>query len=197
MGSAASRAGARGAAALAEERSALCPAQQDGCRGSQAIWTAGQQPGARFVAVKSVGQQVVLSLHRLRAQLMKIRIMQTNELRGVLYEFGIVLPEGQRVLFKELPAALVLASERWPSMLVESLHEQVSRIDSLEADIAAIERHGARQMKTLQRRSRMVLVPQPGSVVGTDPDAPVCRRLSRTASAQPGHDGLARRRTQL
>ena len=55
---------------------------------AQAIWTAGQQPGARFVAVKTVAQQVVLSLHRLRAQLMKMRIMQTNELRGLLAEFG-------------------------------------------------------------------------------------------------------------
>ena len=56
---------------------------------AQAIWTAGQQPGAKFVAVKNDAQQVVLSLHRLRAQLMKMRIMQTNELRGLLYEFGV------------------------------------------------------------------------------------------------------------
>lgn len=58
---------------------------------AHAIWTAGQQPGAKFVAVKNDAQQVVLSLHRLRAQLMKMRIMQTNELRGLLYEFGFVL----------------------------------------------------------------------------------------------------------
>lgn len=50
----------------------------------------------RFVPVKTEAQQIVLSLHRLRAQLMKTRIMQTNELRGLLSEFGIVLPEGQR-----------------------------------------------------------------------------------------------------
>ncbi|MET3381574.1 hypothetical protein SAMN05443580_13125 [Variovorax sp. OV084] len=36
----------------------------------------------RFVPVKTEAQQIVLSLHRLRAQLMKTRIMQTNELRG-------------------------------------------------------------------------------------------------------------------
>jgi transposase len=49
---------------------------------ARAIWTAAQQPEARFVAVKSEAQQTVLSLHRIRAQLMKFRIMQSNALRG-------------------------------------------------------------------------------------------------------------------
>ena len=102
---------------------------------AQAIWTAGQQPGAKFVAVKNDAQQVVLSLHRLRAQLMKTRIMQTNELRGLLYEFGVVLSEGHRALLKELPAALLEAQVRLPAMLTDSLNEQVRRINDLDADI--------------------------------------------------------------
>lgn len=61
---------------------------------ARAIWTAVQQPEARFVALKTEHQQGVLALHRIREQLMKFRIMQTNALRGILYEFGIVLPVG-------------------------------------------------------------------------------------------------------
>ncbi len=61
---------------------------------AQAIWVAAQQPHIREVPVKSEQQQACLSLHRIRAQLMKVRIMQSNALRGLLYEFGIVLPEG-------------------------------------------------------------------------------------------------------
>ncbi|QRF63256.1 transposase (plasmid) [Variovorax paradoxus] len=68
---------------------------------ARAIWTACRQPGMRFGPVKSEAQQIVLSL---RAQLMKTRIMQTNELRGVLYEFGIVLPGGHAALLKALAA---------------------------------------------------------------------------------------------
>jgi transposase len=45
---------------------------------AQAICTASRQPGVRFVPVKSEAQQVVLALHRIRAQLMKMRIMQTH-----------------------------------------------------------------------------------------------------------------------
>lgn len=40
----------------------------------------------------------------MRAQLMKFRIMQTNALRGLLYEFGVVLPEGVRALAKSVTA---------------------------------------------------------------------------------------------
>jgi transposase len=127
MGSATAQDGTPSTAALAKSVRPFVQRNKTDTADAQAIWTAGQQPGARFVAVKTLGQQVVLSLHRLRAQLMKMRIMQTNELRGLLYEFGIVLPEGHRALLKELPAALALASQQLPSMLVESLHEQVSR----------------------------------------------------------------------
>ena len=40
---------------------------------AQAIWEAAQRPDMRFVAVKSEQQQAVLSLHRLRAQWVKVR----------------------------------------------------------------------------------------------------------------------------
>ena len=49
---------------------------------ARAIWTAVQQPGIKAVAVKSEGQQAVLALHRMRAQLVKFRTAQVNGLRG-------------------------------------------------------------------------------------------------------------------
>lgn len=67
---------------------------------ARAIWTAAQQPEARFVAIKSEAQQSILALHRIRAQLMKVRIMQTNALRSILYEFGEILSEGYQPFTK-------------------------------------------------------------------------------------------------
>ena len=43
---------------------------------------------------KNPARQVVLALHRLRAQPMQMHMMQTNELPRLLYEFGIVVPQG-------------------------------------------------------------------------------------------------------
>lgn len=120
---------------------------------ARAIWTACRQPGMRFVPVKTEAQQVVLSLHRMRAQLMKTRIMQTNELRGLLSEFGIALPEGHKPLLKASPGALLEANERLPSIFTESLDEQVRRIAQLQADIDAIEAGSRMADRALTARS--------------------------------------------
>jgi transposase len=134
---------------------------------AQAIWTACQQPGMRFVPVKSEAQQVVLSLHRLRAQLMKSRIMQTNELRGLLCEFGIALPEGHAALLKALPGALLEAKSRLPSMLTDSLDEQVQRIAQLQADIGLLERRLAQQMREIPACRAIAEIPGVGLLTAT------------------------------
>ena len=134
---------------------------------AQAIWTASRQPGMRFVPVKTEAQQVVLSLHRLRAQLMKTRIMQTNELRGVLYEFAIVLPEGHVALLKALPDALIEAKGRLPAMLMDSLDEQVRRIHQLQADIGVIERRLSLQMREIPACKALAEIPGVGLLTAT------------------------------
>jgi transposase len=134
---------------------------------AQAIWTASRQPGTRFVPVKNEAQQVVLALHRLRSQLMKMRIMQTNELRGVLYEFGIVLPEGHRALLKELPAELSAAQARLPAMLIDSLDEQIRRIRQIEVDIAAVERRLSQQLRDTPACKIIAEIPGIGLMTAT------------------------------
>lgn len=106
---------------------------------AQAIWTAVQQPGACLVAIKQADQQAILSLHRIRAQLLKFRIMQSNSLRGLLYEFGIVLPEGYTQLSKAVPEAFADAEHRVPSMLLDSLRDQWARVIQLDEEIRKIE----------------------------------------------------------
>ena len=134
---------------------------------AQAIWTASRQPGIRFVALKSEAQQVVLALHRVRAQLMKMRIMQTNALRGLLYEFGIVLPEGHAALMKELPSAFQQAQARLPSMFMDSLHEQARRIAQLQADIGALERRLAQEMRKTPACNTVAEIPGVGLMTAT------------------------------
>lgn len=134
---------------------------------AQAIWTASQQPEMRFVPVKTEMQQSVLALHRLRAQLMKMRIMQTNALRGLLYEFGIVLPEGHRALRQALPGALREAQTRLPAMLIDSLDEQLRRVRQLEADIEAIERRLHQQLRDSAQCKALAEIPGVGMLTAT------------------------------
>lgn len=125
-------------------------------RDAQAIWVAAQQPHIREVPVKSEQQQACLALHRMRSQLMKMRIMQTNALRGLLYEFGVVLPEGHHALLQKIQPELAKASDRLPGVITESVLEQLTRINKLQEDIDHIDGRLAAlgkqnpQMQTLQ-----------------------------------------------
>lgn len=134
---------------------------------ARAIWTAAQQPDARFVAVKTESQQVILALHRLRAQLLKFRIMQTNALRGLLYEFGVVLPEGHRFLEKPLKEALANLEARLPTLLIDSLREQWERVRRTEREIDDIERRLASLMRENPACRAIAEIPGVGLLTAT------------------------------
>ena len=57
-----------------------------------AIATAARQPDMPTVAVKAPEQQAILSVHRAREGLVKSRTALCNQIRGLLAEFGMVLP---------------------------------------------------------------------------------------------------------
>jgi transposase len=106
---------------------------------ARAIWTAAQQPEMKHVAIKTEHQQSILALHRMRAQLLKLRHMQTNAIRGLLLEFGQTVPEGYPALRKTLSALLALLEGQLPAMLIDSLREQWRRVQSLDDEIALLE----------------------------------------------------------
>jgi len=106
---------------------------------ARAIWTAVQQPEMKNVAIKTEHQQSILALHRMRAQLLKFRHMQTNAIRGLLLEFGQTVPEGYPALRKTLPALLALLEGQLPAMLIDSLREQWRRVQSLDDEMALLE----------------------------------------------------------
>ena len=73
---------------------------------ARAIWTAAQMPGIKTVAVKSEEQQAILALHRMRQQLVKFRTAQINGLRGLLTEYGEVMPKGRAGMARAIAPAL-------------------------------------------------------------------------------------------
>jgi transposase len=75
-------------------------------RDAEAICEAVQRPNMRFVPVKTPEQQAVLALHRARQGFVKARTAQANQMRGLLAEFGIVIPKGIRHLPQRVPEIL-------------------------------------------------------------------------------------------
>lgn len=92
------------------------------------------------MTVKTEMQQAMLALHRMRSQLMKFRLMQTNALRGLLAEYGEVMGTGAANLAKAMPEILARLSTRLPTVLIDSLREQFSEIDTINQRIDALER---------------------------------------------------------
>jgi transposase len=106
---------------------------------ARAIWTAAHQPGMRTVAAKSEDQQAMLSVHRMRSQLVKFRTMQTNQLRGLLYEYGVTFRAGRLAGLAEIRARMAELETSLPGLLQSGLQDQLKRIDALQKDIDALE----------------------------------------------------------
>lgn len=134
---------------------------------ARAIWLAVQQPGTKCVGVKSLAQQATLTLHRQRELLMKMRVMQTNALRGLLYEFGATFAKGAKVILGEVEAALESLSNKLPQMVADSLREQVARIKALGEDIAAIDKRLALQLRQDGDMRRIAEIPGVGVLTAT------------------------------
>ena len=68
----------------------------------------------RFVLLKSVGQQTALALHRVRQGFVRARNAQANQIRGLLNEFGLIIPQGIGYIAKRLPEMLEDAGNELP-----------------------------------------------------------------------------------
>ena len=134
---------------------------------ARAIWLAVQQPGVKFVGVKTASQQATLTLHRQRELMMKMRNMQTSALRGLLYEFGATFAKGRKALLKDVEQALEVLSAQLPQMVRDSLREQVARIKAVSEDIAALEKRLGLQLKVDPQMQRVAHIPGVGVLTAT------------------------------
>ena len=73
---------------------------------AEAISEAARRPSMRFVGVKSVEQQDIQAIHRVREGFIKRRTATANEIRGLLLEYGITVPQGIHQLKKLIPVIL-------------------------------------------------------------------------------------------
>ena len=134
---------------------------------ADAILEAVTRPSMRFVMVKSVAQQDLLALHRVRAQLVKSRTALCNQLRGLLRERGVVVRTGAAALKRSLPAALADESSELSGEMRELLCEMSQWLRTLEQRIASCEARITRKFKHDERCVRLAAVPGVGPLTAT------------------------------
>ena len=109
---------------------------------AEAICEAVRRPNMRYVSVKTVEQQAILSVHRARQGFVKARTAQGNQIRGLLSEFGVVTPQGIHSIIKQMPEILEDGENELPGTmrnllerLTENLKEMDRQVDELEKQI--------------------------------------------------------------
>ena len=99
---------------------------------AEAICEAVSRPNMRFVAIKSVEQQDIQMLHRIRSRLIQERTALINEMPGLLLEFGIAIPQGigqVRKNFLEVLDAYECSLTPRSKLLFAELYEQLKELD--------------------------------------------------------------------
>jgi len=94
----------------------------------------------RAVPVKSETQQALAGLHRLRSTWLATRTARINTVRGLLREFGVVVPAGAHRLVPHLTAIVEDADSGIPGLLRFALAEAAREIREIEQRLRAVER---------------------------------------------------------
>ncbi|AYH42728.1 IS110 family transposase [Azoarcus sp. DN11] len=134
---------------------------------AEAICEAVARPNMRFVAVKSVEQQAILALHRVRKEVSDQRTALINQLRGMLCEFGMVLPRGRYSFRHKLPPVLEDTGNGIPELARRLFREVNERIGALDAQILAYDREIEALARHSEAAQRLMEMPGVGSITAT------------------------------
>ncbi|HLG19650.1 MAG TPA: IS110 family transposase [Bdellovibrionota bacterium] len=134
---------------------------------AEAICEAATRPGMHFVPIKSVEQQDIQNLHRVRQRLVQSRTALSNQIRGLLAEYGVVIPQGSERFSQRLSELLQGESAEMSfrcRKIIEKLSEELravkNRIVEMEFELNDI-------FKTSETCRRLERVPGVGTLTAT------------------------------
>ena len=128
-----------------------------------AICEAVQRPNMRFVPIKSLEQQSQLSVHRVRQGFIEQRTATINRIRGLLSEFGIVLPLNASTVRRQAMACLE-DLPGWSNTVVGDLLSELTRLDER---IALYDRHIAQMARDDARAQQLMRLHGVGQTTAT------------------------------
>ena len=132
---------------------------------AEAICEAVSRPNMLFVPVKSIEQQALLTLHRVRLGFIEERTATINRVRGLLMEFGAVLP--QRAIEVRRGAATLL--DTVPALAARAIRDLLEHIQLLETRIhdyeREIEAHAKRDERALRIQALSGIGPVTASAI--------------------------------
>lgn len=107
---------------------------------AEAICEAVSRPNMRFVPVKTVEQQGVLSIHRAREGFVAARTAQGNQIRGLLSEFGIIIPIGIKAIVRQTPEILEDGENGLPGTMRHLLERLTDNLKEMDRQVQELEK---------------------------------------------------------
>jgi transposase len=142
-------------------------AQKNDDRDAEAIAEAATRPTMRFVELKSAEQLDMQSLHRVRDRLVGERTALMNQLRAVLLERGITVPQGRRKLQQQLAVILDATEARLSQRMRTLLADLQAEWVELDRRISAFDDEFAARAKTDEAARRLATIPGIGVLNAT------------------------------
>jgi transposase len=128
-----------------------------------AVAEAARRPNVKLAPLKTVEQQGMQAVQRSRELLVHERVSLSNHIRGLLMEFGIVIPQGFASLYRLLPEILEDGENELPDLYRPTLNLLYGRLCDLREDLARLNH----EIETLVQNN------------------PVCRRLTALEGIGP------------
>jgi transposase len=121
---------------------------------AEAICEAVSRPNMRFVPVKSAEQQALLAMHRVRQGFVVERTATINRLRGLLTEFGVVLPLRSVTVRRQAAAA----AENLPELARRAIGDLLDQLRVLDERIGGYDREIEDQAKLCEPAQRLMKI---------------------------------------
>ena len=132
---------------------------------AEAIHEAALRPTMRFVPVKTTEQQDLQMLHRTRDRLITQRTGLINHIRGLLGEYGVVIPVGAVRFRKDIRAAV--AEAKLSTLAKQNFTALIAEFEASDKRVAEIDRKLIAICKTDDRCKRLATLPGVGPVIAT------------------------------
>jgi len=134
---------------------------------AQALLEASRNHDIRPVPVKSVDQQAIASLHRLRSAFLATRTARINTVRGLLREFGIVFPLGTGRVVARVRLLIDDARAPLPEVIREPIRIACDELDDIHRRVRTLESQLKQVAHQMPQARQLLAVPGIGVLTAT------------------------------
>jgi transposase len=136
-------------------------------RDAEAIAEAATRPTMRFVELKAAAQLDMQTLHRARDRLIGARTALINQLRAILLERGITMPQGRRKLQRQLTLLLEDGGLPISSRMMALVEDMRAQWAELDRRIGALDDEMVQSARSDEAARRLVSIPGIGALNAT------------------------------